>query len=280
MYSKIFAQIFDSSIAEDYVIRHVFMDLLTLANPEGVVDMTLAAIARRTNVPLEIVSRAIEQLMQPDAKSRSHEEDGRRIVHIDVHRDWGWRIVNFLNYRNLRDEKERTAYFKEYRARRRAEGKDLPKKVTAIESIDVQSVHVNNCASSASSPTQDSGLRTDTKTNTLAPKSGANNESHSKESKPEWWQAFWCAYPRHDGKADALKAFRLMVTSQEVFDGLMAQLAAQEWRDPQFIPWAQKFIKRKPWLDDPVPREKPRDQMTIDEKIAAGYLPMPKEKRV
>jgi hypothetical protein len=44
-----------------------------------------------------------------------------------------------------------------------------------------------------------------------------------------------CVPTARSQSTDALKAFRLMVTSQEVFDGLMAQLAAQEWRDPQWM---------------------------------------------
>jgi hypothetical protein len=41
MFAKIFTQIFDSSIAEDYQTRHVFEDLLKLCDINGVVDITL-----------------------------------------------------------------------------------------------------------------------------------------------------------------------------------------------------------------------------------------------
>ena len=54
VFAKIFAQIFDSSIAADSAVRHVFMDLLGAADRDGVVDMTLGAISRRTNVPEEL----------------------------------------------------------------------------------------------------------------------------------------------------------------------------------------------------------------------------------
>src|ERR1700677_5009256 len=104
VFAKIFAQIFDSSIAGDYVVRHVFMDLLVLADRDGVVDMTLDAISRRTNVPENLVQHAITELMKPDRKSRSHQVDGCRIVALDSHRDWGWQIVNYEHYRNIKDE--------------------------------------------------------------------------------------------------------------------------------------------------------------------------------
>lgn len=120
MFAKIFSQIFDSSIAEDAPTRHIFMDLLVLADSDGVVDMTAEAIARRINVPIGEVSQAIERLSAPDAKSRSQAEQGRRIALLDPRRAWGWWIVNHGVYRNLRDEQERRRYQRDYHRRYRA----------------------------------------------------------------------------------------------------------------------------------------------------------------
>ena len=99
MFAKVFAQILDSSLAENYQVRLVFEDLLKLADEDGVVDITRESIARRTNVPLQIVAHGISELEKPDSTSRSPNNEGRRIVRLDEHRDWGWRIVNFLKYR-------------------------------------------------------------------------------------------------------------------------------------------------------------------------------------
>ena len=99
MFAKIFAQIFDSSIAEDWQTRVVFQDMLILADKDGVVDMTPTSIARRTNVPLETVLAAIPKLEAPDHSSRTPDQDGRRIARLDAHRDWGWQIVNYAKYR-------------------------------------------------------------------------------------------------------------------------------------------------------------------------------------
>ena len=115
LFAKIFEQIFDSSIASDYVTRHVFMDLLVLADRDGVVDMTVDAISRRTNVPDAMVSHAIQQLMGADAESRSPIENGRRLVALDSHRDWGWQIVNYEHYRTIRDDESRRSYFRDYK---------------------------------------------------------------------------------------------------------------------------------------------------------------------
>jgi hypothetical protein len=119
MFAKVFEQIYDSSIAEDYLVRLVFEDFLVLADLDGVVDMTHEAIARRTNVPIEIVRSAIAKLSMPDPRSRSPKEEGRRLVLLDDHRDWGWQIVNYEDYRNIRDEEGRRTYMREYMRNRR-----------------------------------------------------------------------------------------------------------------------------------------------------------------
>lgn len=127
MFVKLFDQIFDSSIASNSTVRHIFMDLLIMADSDGVVDMTDDAIARRSNVPLETIQKAIKTLSSPDPRSRSGVEDGRRIVPLDAHRDWGWQIVNYQHYRGLRTEESRREYFREYRRKEREAKRPKPK---------------------------------------------------------------------------------------------------------------------------------------------------------
>lgn len=121
MYAKIFTQILDSSLVEDYPARCVFMDLLLLADKHGVVDMTPEAIARRTNAPLKVVKAAIAKLSEVDPQSRTKDEDGRRIILLDDHRDWGWQIVNFVHYHKMQSEEDRREYMREYMREKRRE---------------------------------------------------------------------------------------------------------------------------------------------------------------
>lgn len=107
MYAKVFRQIYESSIAEDYETRHVFMDMMVLADSDGVVDMTQEAIARITNVPLEKIKAAILKLEAPDSRSRTPDYEGCRIIRIDDHRDWGWVIVNYSRFRSTATEEKR-----------------------------------------------------------------------------------------------------------------------------------------------------------------------------
>lgn len=103
LYSRVFLQILDSSIAEDFTVRHVFEDFLKLCDHKsGVVDMTRQALSRRLNVPMETLNHAIGVLESPDTASRDMAYDGRRIERLDQHRDWGWKILNWDKYESVR----------------------------------------------------------------------------------------------------------------------------------------------------------------------------------
>lgn len=119
MYAKIFTQIFDSSIAEDHEVRHVFEDFLKLADRDGVVDMTVEAVARRTNVPIEKIRRGLSVLTAPDEGGRTPDHNGRRMIPIAEGRAWGWVIVNYQHYRDLQDDEARRAYNRVAKARER-----------------------------------------------------------------------------------------------------------------------------------------------------------------
>lgn len=121
MYAKIFSQILDSSIVENPEVRFTFMDLLVLCDKDGVVDMTHEAIARRTNRPIEVIRSTIKALEEPDQRSRTPTHDGRRIVRLDDHRDWGWLIINYTKFSKIRTAEDRRAYKTGWQAKKRAE---------------------------------------------------------------------------------------------------------------------------------------------------------------
>jgi hypothetical protein len=127
MYAKVFCQILDSSIADDYKLRHFFMDLLVLADPNGVVDMTPTAISARTRIPLDEVTEFIRRLSEPDPQSRTPAFEGRRIHLIDDHRTWGWFIVNYPTFREIAMEEQRRLKTKERVQKLRLNRKDLQK---------------------------------------------------------------------------------------------------------------------------------------------------------
>lgn len=124
MFAKIFRQIFESSIAEHPSVRFTFMDLLVLADPNGVVDMTHESISRITNRPLDEIRSTIAALEGPDPRSRTPDEDGARLRRLDDHRDWGWIIVNYDRFREIASEEQRRERTRERVNRLRARRKE------------------------------------------------------------------------------------------------------------------------------------------------------------
>lgn len=244
MFVKVFTQILDSTIAEDWQTRHVFEDLLKLADKEGRVDMTLGSISRRTGVPLEIVSRALDQLSQPDPQSRSAAEDGRRIVLIDEHRDWGWRIVNYSSYRSIRDDEGRKEYFRE--AKRAQRAKDAESKTVQ----DSQGMSSNVTDADA-----DADVDKKSKKPSAATRRACEN--------------IYDAYPKKVAKQEALKAIEKACT-QIPPDELLRRVKAFadqmriEGKDPQYIPYPATWFNRGSYDDDFTPHVPPR-------KEANGY---------
>jgi hypothetical protein len=128
MFAKIFRQIFDSSIAENADVRVTFMDMLILADMNGVVDMTHESIARTTNRPLKLIRETILELEKPDPKSRTKFNNGARIRRLDAHRDWGWAILNYGVFRNCQSEEQRRSKTKsrvEAFRKRRSDGEEF-----------------------------------------------------------------------------------------------------------------------------------------------------------
>ena len=107
MYTKVFRSIYDGTLADNWQAMVTFQQMLILADSQGVVDMTLGAMARITGIPLEILAAGISVLEAPDAGSRTPEMEGRRIARLDAHRDWGWFLVNFAKYRAMQTREEK-----------------------------------------------------------------------------------------------------------------------------------------------------------------------------
>lgn len=122
-FAKIYQRIFDGTLRENWKALVTFEQLLILGWPSGVVDMTSAALHFRTGIPLDIIEEGLTVLLKADPQSRSGAEEGRRIVPVEEGRAWGWRIVNFPQYRDMRSQEERRTYQREYQRDRRADAR-------------------------------------------------------------------------------------------------------------------------------------------------------------
>lgn len=107
MYCKLFASLYQGTLRGASHEILVFTNLLAHAGRDGIVDKHFRAIAEETGLTVEEVKAAILTLESPDPESRSPEEAGARIVRMDDHRVWGWRIVNYGKYRAIRSEEDR-----------------------------------------------------------------------------------------------------------------------------------------------------------------------------
>lgn len=223
MYAKVFAQIFDSSIADDYQLRHFFMDLLVLADLNGVVDMTQSAIAARTRMPLESVRELLVKLESPDPESRTTTAQGARIAKLDEHRSWGWVIINYDKFRKTASEEQR----REKTKARTKKWRDGDAPVTLCDAGDA--MH-------------------------------RQNEDTLSESVPklltqrELAEAIYDLYPRKVGKPDALRAI-LSQLKQHSFDLLRDSSAtlAQMWsgHDMTYLAYPATWFNQQRFNDDP-----------------------------
>jgi hypothetical protein len=73
--------------------------ILSLADRHGIVDVTPDYLSRVTGLQIEAVAECMKRFCLPDPHSRSGAENGARLILLDSHREWGWKIVNHGMYR-------------------------------------------------------------------------------------------------------------------------------------------------------------------------------------
>lgn len=120
-YVPVFRTVFSGSLFGQYPDTAAWLFMLTLADKNGLLDVTPEYIAGVTGMPVDVVVQCIERFLQPDPSSRTTTNEGRRLELIDPSRTWGWRILNFKQYRER-------ARKQAWDAKRTASGKDAKRK--------------------------------------------------------------------------------------------------------------------------------------------------------
>ena len=106
-FTKLFSSLTTSTIwREDDYTRLIWITMLAMADKHGQVISSVPGLADMARVSLENTVKSLEKLSSPDPWSNSPEFEGRRIEKIDR----GWRLLNYIKFRTLRDEEERRAY--------------------------------------------------------------------------------------------------------------------------------------------------------------------------
>lgn len=113
--------------------------VLSLADKQGIVDVTPDYLARITGLPIDDVTACMARFCEPDPYSRTPTDEGRRLALIDPeNRCWGWKVLNHAQYRERARKQqwdnERTASGRDAERKRneRAQKKDK-----SVESRDI-----------------------------------------------------------------------------------------------------------------------------------------------
>jgi hypothetical protein len=125
LYGKIFDMIYDGTLAGNWKALVTFQQMIVLCDDCGTLDMTPQAISGRTGIPLEIIQEGIDYLEQDDPYSRTPTENGKRIVRLDDHRPWGWKIVNHAVYKKMACYDDKKKADRERIAKKRKENNDV-----------------------------------------------------------------------------------------------------------------------------------------------------------
>jgi hypothetical protein len=240
MYGKIFDSLFGSSIMEEAMhTRLLWLSMIVLADEDGVLDMTAPALARRTNIPIDLVEDGLARLAAPDPTSRTDAEDGRRIVPLDG-QPFGWQLVNYAHYRALHSNAERRDYWREYRRQRRAEGKDGSAVHCERSEQECTEVNVHNPSASASPSVEEKNTTTRTR------------------ARAAGFDEFWAAYPKKASKAYAKKCWEKAKDRPplaEILAAIERLKGSRQWTKDggDFIQNPATWINRGGWDDQPTP---------------------------
>lgn len=116
-FTKLFGSLVFSTVwREEKHVKIVWITMLALADYNGRVMASIPGLADAARVSLDECLEALDRLKAPDPYSRTKEHEGRRIEEIDG----GWKLLNYLKYRELRSAEERRLQTREAVARHRA----------------------------------------------------------------------------------------------------------------------------------------------------------------
>jgi len=183
-------------------------------------------------------------LADPDPHTRTPGDEGRRIVLVDDHRPWGWRLVNHGKYMRLRDMDQK----------RQADRERMSEKRRKIRDVATGSLFVANVAHSD----LDSDLKPP-----VVPQ-GGRDRAYEQIIKG-WFEKFWTAYPRHIAKQSAIKAWAKLKPTPALITKIMTALErakkSDQWvRDSgRYIPHPATWLNGHRFEDDLPPAAAARD---------------------
>lgn len=119
-YVKLFQSILNSSLMHlDSDTFKVFIVMLAMADPDGIVRASVLAISDRSKVDLRTTERALNVFMEPDPYSTNPDNEGRRVARVQE----GWFILNHSAYRERKPRSQQltAARVQRHRDKKKAE---------------------------------------------------------------------------------------------------------------------------------------------------------------
>jgi hypothetical protein len=121
-FTKLFSSITESTIwCEPDHVRIVWITMLAMADRKGRVWGSIPGLAGRARVSIDDVELALKRFQEPDKYSRTKDCEGKRIETIKG----GWRLLNYLAYRDLQDEESIREYKRKWMREKRAKLKNV-----------------------------------------------------------------------------------------------------------------------------------------------------------
>lgn len=120
-FTKLFASITASTVwCEPATTRVVWITMLAMSDHAGRIHASIPGLANIAQVTIPECQIAIDRFLAPDRYSRTPTDEGRRIVPIDG----GWRLINYIVYRERIDHESVKEAKRKYAKKRRKDTRE------------------------------------------------------------------------------------------------------------------------------------------------------------
>lgn len=183
MYGKAFQSMYSGSMMGAGADVFAVWGYVIANAVNGAVELNPVFLSAVIGMTPDRAQAAIDVLCAPDARSRTKDEDGRRLVREG---QFAYRVVNHEKYRAIRDEDQRRDYMRDYMRNRRAEQKRA-KAAESVKRVRTRKPRVNSVNSPLAqlAHTEAEAEAVTTSTTTLSAKK-PRKAKQAPASRPSW----------------------------------------------------------------------------------------------
>jgi hypothetical protein len=226
-YTPLFASLTTGTLCGKWPDIGLWPIILSLADKNGVVDVTHQYISTVTGLALPEVIACMKRFCEADWGSRSPAEAGARLMLLEEHREWGWQIVNHALYRE----------------RARLMSKSAREVASGSNRERMKDRPPLTAADRRSPPTTAADPLSNANANANADKNSSREKTPSKRSRGKRAPSVSTEFPLDFALDDALRAQALQRAADCDVDASFAQFRAHhEARGSQFKNWRQAWV--------------------------------------